>query len=98
MYSAGDCSVCAGAGAAVVVAPVGGGDLFFSCPACGCAWSEPPVPYVVDTIDPPVTFAPRGFRLASLDEIRHADLEHRISGEHTASSFCDFDEGSGFVR
>jgi hypothetical protein len=97
MYSVGDCSVCGGAGAAVVVAPVGAGDVFFACPACGCAWSEPPVPYVVDTIDPPIVFAPQGFRLASLDEVRRAGLEHRISGEHTAETFCGFDEDLGFV-
>ncbi len=98
MYSVGDCSVCAGAGAAIVVAPMGAGDIFFACPACGCAWREPPVPYVVDTIDPPAAFAPQGFRLASLDEIQRAGLGHRVSREHTAATLCAFDEGLGFVR
>ena len=96
MYSVGDCSICAGGGAAVVVAPIPAGDLFFACPACGCAWSEPPVAHVVDTIDPATSFAPQGFRLASREEIERAGLTHLIVAEYSGDSMCTFDGDEGF--
>src|SRR4051794_34276225 len=86
MYSAGDCSVCSGAGAAVFVIAADTARIFFACPACGCAWAQPPIAHVVDTIDPPSLFAPTGFRLASYVDIFEAGLLASIREEQTAES------------
>jgi len=96
MYSVGDCSVCAGAGAAVVVTPIPSGNLFFACPARGCAWSEPPVAHVVDTIDRAAFFAPQGFRLASCEEIERAGLLHLLVAEYSEDVMCTFGGDGGF--
>jgi hypothetical protein len=88
MYSAGDCSVCGSAGGAIFLTSVLDGRVFFSCPACGCAWARPPTPFVVDSADPPTTFAPGGFCVASRDDIERAGLADLIrDDDHWLSSF-----------
>lgn len=72
IYSAGPCAVCASAGDALIVRAAGNARVFFVCPGCGCAWGEPPVAGDVATIERPEVFAPAGFALASLAQIRAA--------------------------
>jgi hypothetical protein len=96
MYSAGDCSVCASAGAVVFVARVGAAELFFACPECGCAWRNPPTPFQVDTIDPPSAFAPQGFTVATLQEIRAAGLDNLIRQRDIELSATSFSRMAGF--
>src|SRR5439155_14141962 len=87
IYLAGECSVCGGAGAAVFMKALHDGSLFFACPSCGCAWENPPRPYVVDAIDPPDKFAPAGFTFARSADIRTAGLEHLIKGHDVADTW-----------
>lgn len=86
MYSAGDCSVCAGAGFAVFVKHLGDGKVFLACPERGCAWSKPPQAFVVETIDDPSLFAPTGFCLATPDEIASAGLAGFVKSEVGSAS------------
>src|SRR6185369_8400560 len=74
MYSAGNCAVCASAGAAIFLVGEPGGIIIFACAECGCAWARPPAALVVDTVDPSLAFAPNGFHLASIADIEAAGL------------------------
>jgi hypothetical protein len=82
LYSAGDCPVCADSGADIFLIRVSDGGVFAGCPLCGCAWTSPPDPFVLDSINPPVFFAPNGFRVATRDEIDAAGLGALIQREH----------------
>lgn len=95
LYSAGDCSVCASAGAAIFVKRVGS-EVFFASPSCGCAWRQPPTPFQVETIDPPTTFAPEGFRIASFEDISSAGLAALIRGHDTDGTTSCFAGMAGF--
>jgi hypothetical protein len=86
MYSAGDCSVCASAGFAIFVKGLENEKVFLACPECGCAWSTPPQAFVVDTIDAPSVFAPKGFRLATRDEIASAGFGDLMKGDVAGAS------------
>ena len=94
---AGDCPVCPGFGAAVAVASVETGHLFFACPACGCAWIQPPTGSV-DSIDRPTHFAPAGFRLAVRRDFENANLLSLIvRTEPFGGIYDDFERVDGFV-
>jgi len=95
IYVAGECSVCADAGAAVFMKALHDGSVFFACPSCGCAWENPPRPHVVDTVDPPEKFAPAGFTFARLADISAAGLERLIRGHDVADTW-DFSDAPGF--
>jgi hypothetical protein len=86
MYSAGDCSVCASAGFAIFVRALDDGKVFLACPECGCAWSKPPKAFVVDTIDAPSALAPKGFCLATPDEIASAGLGGFVKSDVVGAS------------
>ena len=68
VYSAGDCPVCAGLGAVLLLKARDSGKLFFSCPHCGVAWPEPPSPFKLDTISAVNEFAPAGVGLPNAEE------------------------------
>jgi len=86
IYSAGDCSVCASAGRAIFVKALEDGKVFLACPECGCAWLKPPQPFVVDTIDAPIVFAPNGFCLATWNDVAAAGMADLIKLELTVLS------------
>ena len=69
-YSAGPCSVCGVLGDALFVKNPQSGQLFFFCPSCGVAWSQPPKPNIVDSIDPVESFSPSGIVMPTREEIR----------------------------
>jgi hypothetical protein len=96
IYVAGECCVCGGAGAAVFMKSVCDGRIFFACPACGCAWADPPRPHYVETADPPEKFAPAGFTFARSEDIRSAELEGLIKGDVDASDW-DFSDAPSFA-
>jgi hypothetical protein len=96
MFSAGDCSVCASAGAAIFLTSVRDRSVFFACAECGCAWTRPPAPFLVDTADPPITFAPDGFRIASREEIDAAGLADLIRDGHAERSSSGFVGAPGY--
>lgn len=89
-YSAGDCSCCSFMGSALFALPVTGGTMFFVCDSCGIAWSRPPSAFPVDAVDPAERFAPAGFRLASLREIRRAGMEAMIVEEVRDEDIADW--------
>src|SRR5689334_6075174 len=95
IYSAGDCSVCASGGFAIFVKDLESRRIFLACPECGCAWSKPPEASVVDTIDAPSAFAPRGFCLATRDEIASAGLADLIKRDVSGAS-SGFQGRAGF--
>lgn len=95
IYVAGDCSVCASAGAAVFLKSLDSGVIFFGCPSCGCAWAKPPTAHVVDTADPPELFASRGFSYAQLAEIKRAGLVPLIKDDGKLEEW-DFSGTTGF--
>jgi hypothetical protein len=74
-FSAGDCKgACGELGVALLALPVEGGRIFYFCDSCGVAWGLPlqdPLTYY----DPPERFAPVGFRLATLDDIRFEGID-----------------------
>ena len=96
IYSAGWCSVCAGAGDAFFVRCVSTERLFFACSSCGIAWAEPPVPCVVDTIDEPALFAPNGFTVATMAEIEAAGRRHLVRLEYPDRDAEGFEGVPGF--
>lgn len=77
-FSAGDCPVCADSGAAIFVKAEEAGAIFWACPACGCAWAEPPAANTVDSISPPTMFASSGFRVATWQDIGRAGLLGKV--------------------
>ncbi len=81
LYSAGDCPVCSYGGDILFVRDFASGRLFFLCPSGGCAWLNPPSPFVVDTVDPLEIFAPQGIGLPSRAEIVAMGLEKDIKKE-----------------
>src|SRR5262245_31823105 len=94
MYSAGDCSVCASAGAAIFMRRLADRTVFFSCPECGCAWTDPPSPFQVTSIDRPTSLAPESFCVATRADIEAAGLSLLIRREETsppASGFTGID-------
>ena len=95
IYSAGECSVCGGAGAAVFLKALQTGTIFFGCPSCECAWSSPPQPHLVDTVDAPSRFAPRGFTYARMSDIKAAGMEPLVAREDAAESWDIWDD-TGF--
>ena len=96
IYWAGECAVCAGAGAAVFLRSLADGRIFFACAACGCAWANPPESHVVDTVDPTEKFAPSGFAYATIADIRAAGLQEVINGEGPVETW-DFSDTAGFA-
>ena len=96
MCSAGHCAVCAGAGAAIFLASEPEGLIFFACAECGCAWARPPTPLMVDRVDSPLAFAPKGFRLASLRDIDAAGLASLIRDDHAERSSSGFAGTPGY--
>jgi hypothetical protein len=96
MYSAGDCSVCASAGAAIFVKRLADRTVFFSCPECGCAWLKPPVPLQVDSVDRPTSFAPEGFCVATLSDIAAAGLSGLVQSEHLGPAASAFARVEGY--
>ena len=92
IYFAGGCSVCGAAGAAVFLKALQSGTIFFGCPSCECAWSSPPQPHHVDTVDAPSRFAPCGFTYAGLSDIKAAGMEPLIAGEDAAESWDIWDD------
>jgi len=90
--------VCASAGSAIFMKARVGDVIFFACPECGCAWANPPVPFQVDTIDRPISFAPDGFRTATRQEIDAAGLSTLIRGEHIEMSRSRFLRIEGYHR
>ena len=97
IFSAGDCSVCTTAGAAIFLVANGAPRIFFACPSCGCAWSTPPTALVVNTVDSPALFAPDGFRLATQRDIADAEMLHLVADDHAEQSTVSFDGNHGFV-
>ena len=95
IFSAGPCSVCAGAGDALFVRAVGEGRIFFLCGECGVAWASPPTAGVVDSVDPPSAFAPNGFSIASATDIRGA-LGHVIKAEYCSDEVRRIEHLSGY--
>jgi len=94
---AGECPVCPGVGAAVMVASVESAEIFFACPDCGCAWRTPPSG-AVDSVDPPSRFAPAGFRLAHRKDVETAGLLPLfVRTEPLAGGSGDFEGIDGFV-
>jgi len=57
------------------------GKIFFVCPMCKLAWSMPPEPTILDSLDDYKDYAPQGFWLPSRDDISRAALAHLIIGE-----------------
>jgi hypothetical protein len=62
IYSVGDCPVCADSGAVLLVKAFGSGQLFFYCPLCGVAWTQPPEGRI-DDITELKALAPNGLCL-----------------------------------
>src|SRR5688572_22963992 len=95
MYSAGPCCVCYTSGAALFVQDADSGRIFFFCPSCGSAWAKPPTPFEVQSIDPPMKFAPHGMKLPTKGEIVAAGLKHLIKTVYDddvwLSDILDFD-------
>ncbi len=89
LYSTGDCPVCGPAGDILFVKDRVSNRLFFMCPSCGCAWANPPPPYVLDTIDPPQSFAPSGVVLPEKFEIVTKGLEAAIEREINDNEWMD---------
>lgn len=73
MISAGDCPVCFDAGDVVFVRR-NTGEIFFVCPACGCAWESLSAAGAVNTIDAPEAFASDGWMVATREENTAAGL------------------------
>jgi hypothetical protein len=96
MYSAGECAVCASAGAAIFLVSEPEGLVFFACAECGCAWASPPTPLVVDSVDPSIAFAPNGFRLANRGDIDAAGLASIIQDDHAERSSSGFAGTPGY--
>jgi len=97
MFSGGDCSACASAGAAIFLVANQAPRIFFACPSCGCAWSTPPTAFVVDTVDSVERFAPEGFRLATERDIADAGLLHLVADDHAEESNITFDDDHGSI-
>jgi hypothetical protein len=68
VFSVGDCPVDPGFGVVLVLAMQTTGDFVFFCPACGCAWREPPQGRL-DEINSLDEVAPDGVRLATDAEL-----------------------------
>ena len=96
VYSAGPCSVCGWMGDALIVRAVGSGLVFFVCPGCGLAWTEPPEVGVVETIDEPEQFAPHGFTVATRAEIAAAGWSHRVEREYPDEDAVPLADFAGF--
>jgi hypothetical protein len=96
IYSAGDCSVCASGGAAIFVKRLADRTVFFSCPECGCAWLERPVPFQVDSVERPTSFAPEGFCVATQADIAAAGLSALIRSEYVAPAASPFAGVEGY--
>lgn len=75
---AGECPVCPGFGAAVFVASIESGRVFFACPTCGCAWNRPPSASV-EAVEAPLRFASGGFRLADRDDVEAAGMTSLVA-------------------
>ena len=97
LISAGDYSVCRGAGDVVFVRKRTSDELFFVCPDCGCAWPEPPTPGVVDSIEPPEALAPEGWMVATRDEVLAAGLQSLIRREAPFDQSV-FEDYGGFSK
>ena len=52
--------------------------IFFYCPACGCAWTSPPPPWTVDSIEAIGVYAPKGIELPTRADIVASGLEQAI--------------------
>jgi len=89
LYSAGDCSVCSGAGDALFVKDRVSGRVFFLCPSCGCAWLNPPVPHQVEAVDPPGSFALAGIALPSRAEIAAQGWAGAVAREVDANQWME---------
>ncbi len=97
MFSVGFCSVCASAGNAAFLVSARDRKVFYGCPECGCAWADPPVPFVVDTIDEPPKFAPDGFYVATHQDLLNAGLAHRIAETEFVGNRRTFEDIKGFL-
>jgi hypothetical protein len=81
LFSAGDCPVCSLTGEILFVKDRVSGRVFSYCPLCGCAWTTPPPPVTLDSIEGLDTFAPEGIELPTRLDIATAGLEHMIRRE-----------------
>jgi len=78
LYSAGDCPVCSRAGDLLFVRDPISRRIFFYCPACGCAWTSPPPPHTLDSIEAIGVYAPKGIDLPTLSDIVANGMEAAI--------------------
>ncbi|HEX8251075.1 MAG TPA: hypothetical protein VF599_23070 [Pyrinomonadaceae bacterium] len=86
IYSAGrDCPICFDSSDIVFLknTTAAAKQIFFACYACGCAWSKPPAKDEDFDILTPQDFAPEGFELAGLSDIKLAELDKFISVEYS---------------
>jgi tetratricopeptide (TPR) repeat protein len=63
--------------------------IFLHCTACGLAWGERPAPNLVDALDEPEVFAPRGISLPTRREIEAAGLATDIDAEYPDDAYHD---------
>lgn len=69
ILSAGECPVCYGSGALIVLYDRLSAKPVFFCPSCGTAWLDPPLDMRVDEIASLRDRAPGGVRMPRLDEV-----------------------------
>lgn len=69
LYSAGECPVCASAGALVLLVAIADASSLYLCPMCGCAWRTPPPARRVDEIRSLDDVSPSGARLPTSAEV-----------------------------
>jgi len=92
IYSAGPCPVCAAFSDAVFVKSRTSPLVFVLCPACGCAWAEPPRESVVDAVQGPERFAPEGLELPSWRDLNAAKMAHLVKEKFDTEDYMGLSE------
>jgi hypothetical protein len=82
------CPVGCGMGV-VFLKSIESGRIFLHCTSCGLAWDKPPTPHVVEALDPPECFAPKGIAFPSRAEIEAAGFGHYIEEERREQDCID---------
>lgn len=87
VFTAGDCPVCASAGALIFVTGTPRGRVVVYCPTCECAWPRPSEARQVDAVNRLSDLGVRDIRAANQSEINGAGFTNFVVAEIPASSF-----------
>lgn len=79
-YVGGRCPICGGFTSLVFCRRNIDNQMFLYCFECECCWEKVGASYVSSDAVPEKSYAPSGFDVATLDQIRSADLEKYIIG------------------